>query len=181
MAFVEEYITSVRQLTRDRFVSKNPQVFLLCSNAREVKDQKWNFRTQTITSAKVSLAKLMADGWTISRELLKYEIFPVVKAHRNPWRDHVSVGRARNNDIVIADESVSKLHAHFNIGGDGSMSIQDAGSRNGTLVNTTKLVTGVVVPLASGDRVAFGRIEMLLLDAGALYDFIANHIQPTSP
>lgn len=79
--------------------------------------------------------------------------------------ERVSVGRAPNNDIVIRDDSVSKVHAWFARGEEGNMYIADAGSRNKTLVN------GVAIPLQSpeetnsGDAIRFGVVEALLCSA----------------
>ena len=79
--------------------------------------------------------------------------------------ERVSVGRATNNDIVIRDDSVSKVHAWFARGDEGNMYIADAGSRNKTLVN------GVAIPLqspeetTSGDAIRFGAVEAFLCSA----------------
>jgi hypothetical protein len=79
--------------------------------------------------------------------------------------ERVSVGRATNNDIVIRDDSVSKVHAWFARGEEGNIYIADAGSRNKTMIN------GVVIPLQSpeeinaGDALRFGAVESLLCSA----------------
>jgi pSer/pThr/pTyr-binding forkhead associated (FHA) protein len=79
--------------------------------------------------------------------------------------ERVSVGRAINNDIVIRDDSVSKVHAWFARGEEGNIYIADAGSRNKTLLN------GVALPLQSpeettgGDVIRFGAVEALLCSA----------------
>ena len=79
--------------------------------------------------------------------------------------ERVSVGRATNNDIVIRDDSVSKVHAWFARGEEGNIYIADAGSRNKTMVN------GVTIPLQSpeetnsGDAIRFGAVEALLCSA----------------
>jgi hypothetical protein len=79
--------------------------------------------------------------------------------------ERVSVGRATNNDIVIRDDSVSKVHAWFARGEEGNIYIADAGSRNKTMVN------GVPIPLQSpeevkaGDAIRFGAMESILCSA----------------
>jgi hypothetical protein len=79
--------------------------------------------------------------------------------------ERVSVGRATNNDIVIRDDSVSKVHAWFARGEEGNIYIADAGSRNKTMVN------GVPIPLQSpeeinlGDAIRFGAVESILCSA----------------
>jgi FHA domain-containing protein len=83
--------------------------------------------------------------------------------------ERVSVGRATNNDIVIRDDSVSKLHAWFARGEEGNMYVADAGSRNKTMLN------GVAIPLQSpeeinsGDSVRFGAVEAILCSAKVVW------------
>jgi len=82
--------------------------------------------------------------------------------------ERVSLGRATNNDIVLRDDSVSKLHAWFARGEEGNIFIADAGSKNKTIVN------GIVIPLQSpeemkaGDSIRFGLVEAVLCPA-AIY------------
>ena len=64
--------------------------------------------------------------------------------------ERVSVGRATNNDIVIRDDSVSKLHAWFARGEEGNIYVADAGSRNKTLLN------GVAIPLQTPEETNSG-------------------------
>ena len=49
------------------------------------------------------------------------------------------IGRADDNDVVIAEEGVSRFHAEL-IYQTGSLWLQDAGSRNGVFVNSNRVV-----------------------------------------
>lgn len=44
----------------------------------------------------------------------------------------ITIGRSPQNDVAIADDSVSKEHARLTINQDGTMLLSDLGSRNGT-------------------------------------------------
>ena len=71
--------------------------------------------------------------------------------------DRLTVGSAPDNDVVIDDTSVSRVHAvvqQLN----GRWFIEDCGSRNGTTVNKRRL-TGMVA-LSSNDDVTFGRARL---------------------
>ena len=71
----------------------------------------------------------------------------------------LSVGRARSGAIVIESERVSRVHAHVRRKGS-EITIEDAGSRNGTFVNGEP-ITGPT-PLASGDQIVVGPATMLV-------------------
>jgi pSer/pThr/pTyr-binding forkhead associated (FHA) protein len=168
MAQLEEYVFPVRQLDRDAFMKAQPQPFLLWYREQAQPLQEWSFKTQTIATDKSII---------LSPEVSKYEVFPLVKTQNNPWRDRISVGRARNNDIVILDNSVSKLHAHIVVEEPTRASVTDTGSLNGTRLNQKRLKAGEGIDASSGDTVTFGRVDMLFLDAGGLYDFLQRHMQ----
>jgi len=67
--------------------------------------------------------------------------------------DEIRIGREDENDIVIADESVSRLHAKIERGPDGSFVISDNQSKNGIYVNKSKVTS---VPLSHGDIIQMG-------------------------
>jgi hypothetical protein len=81
----------------------------------------------------------------------------------------ITVGRARNNDIVVPDAVVSKLHAFFRCV-DGQWFLADAGSSNGTRVGEIVLVPkGPPEPVRSGDQISFGAQSFRFLDSAALW------------
>jgi len=82
----------------------------------------------------------------------------------------ITVGRTENNDLVIADEQVSKFHAFFRIVGE-RVELTDAGSRNGTFVGSRRLAArGASAPLNPRDRFAFGAVEFQLFDARGCWE-----------
>lgn len=52
----------------------------------------------------------------------------------------LNIGRSDDNDVVIPDDGVSRYHARL-LYDNGSLWLQDAGSRNGVFVNDVR-VTG---------------------------------------
>ncbi len=79
----------------------------------------------------------------------------LAKRQKNPFADMVSLGRAINNDIVLALPSVSKMHGYFRKGAEG-WTFTDPRSKNGTFVNGERLAQGAARPLADGDVLQFG-------------------------
>jgi len=72
----------------------------------------------------------------------------------------LSVGRIGANALMIDDISVSKTHASLAVGEDGTLSVADTGSTNGTFINGERIAYGKAVRLAEGDRVKFGTVEV---------------------
>ena len=80
--------------------------------------------------------------------------YPVVK-------DKISLGRSKDNDLVLLDNTVSRHHAEIRKSDKGHV-IVDLGSYNGTKVNG-KLIQ--VAPLSHNDIVQIGLTKLLFLDA----------------
>lgn len=68
------------------------------------------------------------------------------------------IGRAPNNDVVIADPAVSKQHAQITMQAEGAW-LQDLGSANGTFVNGQRITSSVW--LKPGDMVQIGTSVVL--------------------
>jgi len=77
-----------------------------------------------------------------------------------PGGSPVTVGRGRDNDIIIDDRSVSKFHSTIALTQDGKLIVADVGSSNGTFVNDKAIKGREVVDL--GDVITFGDIEVRL-------------------
>jgi serine phosphatase RsbU (regulator of sigma subunit)/pSer/pThr/pTyr-binding forkhead associated (FHA) protein len=78
--------------------------------------------------------------------------------HGEPYRfalekDVVTIGRSKKNDLVLADQWLSRIHAEIRRE-NGRHYIRDMESRNGTYVNGMKLSQRV--PLQNGDVVTLG-------------------------
>ena len=65
------------------------------------------------------------------------------------------------------DPGISHLHAVLIAQPDGTWSVLDPGSSNGTQVNGNEIVTGVPYPLHQGDRVCIGAWTVLTIAAPA--------------
>lgn len=72
-------------------------------------------------------------------------------------KEHMSIGRDEDNDIVIPDSSVSRRHATIDRRGDDFI-IRDAGSDNGVWVGKQRVETQKLHP---GDIVNLGRAKIV--------------------
>jgi Domain of unknown function (DUF4388)/FHA domain len=71
-------------------------------------------------------------------------------------RDAYTIGRHRNNDIVISDPKVSSFHARIDRSPEGYVLV-DLKSRNGSYVNGKRIETGL---LKTGDEVRMGTARL---------------------
>lgn len=179
MELLENLQKLKRQLSRAEFEKKFPHPWLV----RELDDDERPalFRTMVTNVKKMAppspaaRAKLTAAGAGIAQQLAaepgRFGIYPLAKSGSNPWSDRILVGRASNNDVVIRNDRISKLHAYFQSGARGGWRVYDARSANGTRVD------GVLVPpgeegaeVKSGQMVMFGTVAAQVLDSGELYE-----------
>jgi len=115
-------------------------------------------------------AATLAEDRAFEAGALALSVFPVRRKPGSAFR-FVSIGRTSNNDIVVADRSVSKFHAFFVQ--EGKSAVFDGGSANGTFVNgaaVPKRGDGEPVVLCPGDTLKVGAVEMSYLDAQGLVE-----------
>jgi pSer/pThr/pTyr-binding forkhead associated (FHA) protein len=74
------------------------------------------------------------------------------------------IGRAEDNDVVIVDEGVSRFHAEL-IYQNGSLWLQDAGSRNGVFVNAVRVVAHQALKVGDEVVIADHRFAIRWKDA----------------
>jgi adenylate cyclase len=67
-----------------------------------------------------------------------------------------TIGRTADNDIALPDKLLSRLHAEIDVVGT-QIQIVDLGSRNGTLVNGTRIRRATLAP---GDVITIGGVDM---------------------
>ncbi|MEV7091100.1 FHA domain-containing protein [Streptomyces sp. NPDC093085] len=96
------------------------------------------------------------------------------------------IGRALENELVVSDLQVSRLHAEFTATPDGRFEIRDLGSHNGTYVNGQPIAKSGTVLLGPNDIVGVGHSTFRLVgdrleefvDTGEV-SFSARHLTVT--
>jgi hypothetical protein len=102
-----------------------------------------------------------------SREAV-VELFPLIKKPGASFPDRITIGRASNNDIAIADISVSRLHAYVRRV-DTDWVVADAGSKNGSWLRGERLTPRKEQPLVSRTPIRVGEIDLTFYLAADLY------------
>jgi len=69
-----------------------------------------------------------------------------------------TAGRHPESDIFLDDVTVSRRHVEFRRVADGSFTVADVGSLNGTYVNRERIDQ---VPLSNGDEVQIGKYRLV--------------------
>ncbi|MFH8796181.1 FHA domain-containing protein [Streptomyces sp. NPDC017941] len=118
---------------------------------------------------------------------------PPVHGDRSPTTYHqfalgrkMRIGRALENELVVSDLQVSRLHAEFTASPDGRFELRDLGSHNGTYVNGMPIAKSSTVLIGPNDIVGVGHSTFRLVgdrleefvDTGAV-SFSARHLTVT--
>lgn len=80
----------------------------------------------------------------------------LAKRPGSPFPHMVSIGRAPNNDLVLALDTISKFHGYFTAGPGEGWTFTDGRATAGTARNGTRLEPGGKCELADGDWLLLG-------------------------
>jgi hypothetical protein len=142
---------------RTLFLTQNSEPFLVVAQGSS-QDSGEDFFTETVDVDK--LAELSTGhSWYLDPDAEVYRI--AKRKGANPFEGMVTVGRAKNCDIVIPLRKVSKFHCFFTPGDSGRYTVADGGSRNGTLLNGERLAKRRPLAVVHGDRIDLGDVIAL--------------------
>ena len=104
---------------------------------------------------------------------LEMEVFPLAKKPGASFPDRITIGRTSNNDIVIVDHSVSRLHAYIK-GSAGGWVVADAGSKNGSMLRGIRLEPRREQPITSRMVLRLGEVDLTFYLATDLYSVLGG-------
>lgn len=165
---IEDLRSDAAELSAEEFEDRYGSAFLLLSST--------GFKQpKSATSTEVLLLDL-GDGAGERTAGVSVRAVPIRAAENSP--SHlITVGRTANNDVTIADISVSRFHAFFKRTPSGGFQLQDVGSTNGTIVNESSVCTkeaGPPTDVKSGDNIRFGQVDTTFLEVNALRSYVAK-------
>ena len=96
------------------------------------------------------------------------EVFPLVKKPGASFPDRITIGRTGNNDVVINDTSISRLHAYIRRARDAWL-IADGGSKNGSSLGGSRLEARKERPLPSRAILRLGEVDLTFYSADDLF------------
>jgi hypothetical protein len=94
-----------------------------------------------------------------------------------PFPGRIGVGRTATVDLSFAHHSMSKYHAYFEQTDSTTWVLADAGSKNGTFVNDERLLRPTLRPLHNGDRVRFGRVDLVFYTQAGFVELVSNRVR----
>jgi FHA domain-containing protein len=176
MAAHVDYVQLAVTSTRRAFVTAMPYMFLVSDGTLS----RLSGPVRTLPFDKLDLTTEDLPASSSSERIGRMFVALAIRKVIDTFPNMITVGRTANNDLVVADVSVSKFHAYFREAGretgkQGARGIElsDAGSKNGTWVGEQELAPrGEAVPVKVGDRLRFGRIGFTVVDAGVCWDTI---------
>jgi pSer/pThr/pTyr-binding forkhead associated (FHA) protein len=110
----------------------------------------------------------------VAMKYLTRNIFPIIfQSEDLTDKAHLTIGRSENNDLCMADGSISRLHAQIRSAGEGHFYYKDYGSSNGSRINGKKVGEEEVV-LSEGDKLKIGRFLFTFVFPSTLYRMLKN-------
>ncbi len=92
------------------------------------------------------------------------------------WQTPLRIGRSRDGEIVLGDDSVSHTHAELLTDDDG-VSLVDLHSKNGTWVGGARLEPGARRWLQPMDRLKLGRVQAFTCLPGVLRGILRHELR----
>ncbi|MFE9614171.1 FHA domain-containing protein [Streptomyces sp. NPDC006012] len=113
---------------------------------------------QTLTPSLSPEAQAAVDALPVGSALLVVRRGPNSGSRFLLDGDLTTAGRHPQSDIFLDDVTVSRRHVEFRRGADGSFTVADVGSLNGTYVNRERIDQ---VGLSNGDEVQIGKYRLV--------------------
>ncbi len=159
--------------TLQQFLAAYPHSWLLVEARKAGPPKNMLFETiapsAAMTADALNPALLRISDADVRSQPQNYELHALTKSPRNPWTDRILIGRAANNDVVLLNPSVSKVHAYLVLAG-GTAQIFSYETRNPTKVGvTTALPNGPGINVADGADLQIGVLRTRYLSGTLLY------------
>jgi hypothetical protein len=161
-------------LGRDEFLAAAAPAVLV-RHRTEGPDAAPEYPTLTLEADAAELIDETAPVGLQSADGVDLELYPLIKKPGASFPDRITIGRTPNNDVVIADHSVSRLHAYARPAGDpDGWVIADAGSKNGSWLDAAPLEPRREVALPPGGVIKLGDVMLTFYRAGDLFDLLGE-------
>ena len=165
-AYLADYEAEYRRLGPQSFVRAYPWPVLIVTGIGGILEGN-SSRSGTMIAANSDLLQAAA---------LAGRVFPVVKG-RNSVPGPVSIGRTSDNDLAIAEYTISTRHCILALV-DGEYRLTDLGATNGTFINGVLLPPRKPGRLRGGETLRMGRFTLLFHLPRGFGEFLRQRTQP---
>lgn len=150
-----DYLRSLEKLGPKKFLATYPHPVLL-ENYFAPSSRTKLARVETVSELDVENL-CSSRGQLQDDTLLQARVIALEKRDKNSAERMLFVGRSPENDIVLLNKMVSKLHAYFcQVPGSQIVQLVDMNSTNGTFLNNRRLPPSVKTNLKDADVISFG-------------------------
>jgi len=154
-------------LGRDEFLATAAPAAFVRFRAIDVKQEPID-HTLTLEEDVAVDEETLPIGKVTLGDVVHMEIYPLVKKPGASFPDRITIGRTSNNDIVIADTSISRLHAYARRDGRAWV-VADGGSKNGSWLRGATLEARRETPIESRAVLRLGDVDLTFYVAADLY------------
>jgi pSer/pThr/pTyr-binding forkhead associated (FHA) protein len=127
--------------------------------------------TLTVDEVVEEVDETMPHG-RFTPEPVEMELYPLAKKPGASFPDRITIGRTSHNDVVLADHSVSRLHAY--VRQSGGWLVADAGSKNGSWLGGELLEPRRETALPPGAQVRFGDVQLTFYRSEDLFELLGG-------
>jgi Inner membrane component of T3SS, cytoplasmic domain len=166
--YTAQYRTLVA-LGRDAFLASAAPAAFVRFRA-PARSQDANDQTLTVDG---DVAETMPVGKVSLASVIELEVYPLVKKPGASFIDRITIGRTSNNDIVVADASISRLHAYVRRDGRGWL-VADGGSKNGSWLRGAPLEPRRERTIESRAVLRLGDVDLTFYLAPELYGVLGG-------
>jgi hypothetical protein len=152
-------------MTRESYITTRPHPLLIQREpgGSKVKPKPGGFATLVTTSQALGASGPREESWA-------YEV--AKRPGANAFSFLITLGRTRNNDLVVDEACVSKFHASFKKDPAGRWTVTDMSS-NGIKLDGVRIPREQTTPLASGAVLLLAEeVELVFLLAPEAFDYL---------
>lgn len=177
---MSDFLAEAKDLDEDGFSERYPYPFLVREATKGHVPVSGERSTARLTRSALAT---VGDGFGLDAGVTIHRVYP-----RREDAETVRIGRdADECDVVIADGSVSKVHAEISLNYDEasdskSFHLVDLGSANGTFVNGDRLEAEASIELSDMDSLRLGPvIKLQFFTSDAFFQFLSMYRRIKKP
>jgi pSer/pThr/pTyr-binding forkhead associated (FHA) protein len=159
-------------LGRDEFLASAAPAVLVRYRRQEPDLSVTGTKTLTFDQDLGDTVDAATLGGKVPPEPTEMELYPLAKKPGASFPDRITIGRTTNNDVVIADPSVSRLHAYVREA--NGWVVADAGSKNGSWLGDALLEPRREAALPPGAMVRFGDVQFTFYRSSDLFELLGG-------